>query len=142
MKRLRHPHEEVQVARAPVLREIAMDHAVRALLVLLLLTVPAFGFDHDFDHTTERSKFFGLLKRPDFYPKSCCGEADAYEADIYQKNPDGSYVVIITDGSAIEYPDGAHRDYIANGTKVIVPSKRSIHLSKPITIRPATPGCS
>jgi hypothetical protein len=101
-----------------------MNNAIRALLSLLLSTVPAFALDHGFDRTTERSLFFSLLKRPDFYPKPCCGEADAYEADIYQKNPDGSYVVIITDGSAIEYPDGARRDYIANGTKVIVPSTK------------------
>src|ERR1700691_2070876 len=102
-----------------------MKHTVRALLVLLLLLiVPAFAPDHRFDHTTARSNFFRLLKRPDLYPKPCCGEADAYEADIYQKNPDGSYTVTITDGSAIEYPDGTRRDYIANGTKVIVPSKK------------------
>jgi hypothetical protein len=93
-------------------------------------------------HTTERSRFFGQLRRPDFYPKSCSGEADAYEADIYEKNPDGSYTVTITDGSAIEYPDGTHRDYIANGTKVIVSSKKINPLSKPSTIRPATRGCS
>jgi hypothetical protein len=116
--------EEAQIGRAAVLREIPVNHAVRAFVVLLLLTVPAFASDHGFDRTTERSKFFRLLKRPDLYPRPCCGEADAYEADIYQKNPDGSYIVIITDGSAIKYPDGVHRDYIANGTKVIVPSKK------------------
>jgi hypothetical protein len=106
------------------LREIPMNRVIHALLVSLLLTVSAFAYDHDFDHTTERSKFFRLLKRPDFYPESCCGKAEAYEADIYQRNPDGSYVVIITNGSAIEYPDGTRRDYLANGTKVIVPSKK------------------
>ena len=96
----------------------------RAIPILLVLTVSALAFDHGFDRKTERSRFFGLLKRPDLYPESCCGEADAYEADIYEKNPDGSYTVTITDGSAIEYPDGTRRDYIANGTKVIVPSKK------------------
>jgi hypothetical protein len=101
-----------------------MNYAVRALLVLPILTVPAIAFDHGFDHTTERSVYFELLKRPDLYPKPCCGEADAYEADIYQKNPDGSYVVIVTNGSAIEYPDGVRRDYVPNGTKVIVPSAK------------------
>ena len=101
-----------------------MNQAVHALLALLMVAVPAFAFDHGFDHTTERSQFFGQLKRPDFYPQSCCGEADAYEADIYRKNPDGSYTVTITDGSAITYPDGTRRGYIANGTKVIVPSTK------------------
>lgn len=93
-------------------------------LLTLALTVPAAAFDHGFDHETERSKFFEQLKRPDFYPESCCGKADAYEADIYQRNPDGSYEVTITDGSAIQYPDGKHREYIATGTTVTVPKAK------------------
>jgi hypothetical protein len=106
------------------MREISVNSVVRALLIMLALTVPAVAFYHGFDHTTERSKFFRLLKRPDYYPQSCCGSADAYEADIYQDNHDGTWTVTITDGSAIEYPDGTHRDYIANGTKLTVPSKK------------------
>jgi len=45
-----------------------------------------------------------MLKRPDFYPNSCCGEADAYEADIYQRNADGSYDVEITEGKELSFP--------------------------------------
>jgi hypothetical protein len=45
-----------------------MNHGIRALLSLLLSTVPAFALDHGFYRTTERSMFFNLLKRPTFIP--------------------------------------------------------------------------
>jgi hypothetical protein len=97
---------------------------LRALVILLALTAPAAAFDHGFDHFTERSKWFDQLKRPDYYPHPCCGAADGYEADIYQRNPDGSYDVVITDGSEITFPDGSTRPGLPNGSKVHVPANR------------------
>ena len=52
--------------------------------------------DHGFQKGTERSKFFQLLKRPDKYPDSCCGEADAYEVDIDRHNPTGYSWLFVT----------------------------------------------
>jgi hypothetical protein len=101
-----------------------MPRRIPALVIaaLFMTPTPARAFDHGFPKDTERSRFFEQLKRPDYYPHSCCGEADAYEADIYQRNADGSYDVEITDGSEKTYPDGTFRIGLKNGTKVRVPS--------------------
>jgi len=88
------------------------------------MPTPAVAFDHGFPKDTERSKFFSQLKRQDFYPNSCCGEADAYEADIYQRNPDGSYDVEITEGKEIEFPDHTTRPALPNGSQVHVPANK------------------
>ena len=95
-----------------------------AILFLMLLPTKAVAFDHGFPKDTARSEFFQQLKRQDFYPKSCCGEADGYEADIYQKNPDGSYDVEITEGSEKEFPDTTTRPALKNGTRVHVPANQ------------------
>jgi hypothetical protein len=91
-------------------------------LILCFLPSPAYPLDHGFPKDTDRSAFFSNLKRPDFYPKSCCGEADGYEADIYQRNADGSYDVEITEGSAKVFPDGSTRPELKDGTRVHVPA--------------------
>lgn len=105
--------------RAPALLLAALF-----LLTSCELTKPVLAFDHGFPKDTERSKFFQLLKRPDKYPDSCCGEADAYEADTYTRNKDGSYDVVITEGSEIQYEDGTYRPEIPNGSKIHVPENK------------------
>lgn len=112
---------------------------------------PAAAFDHGFDKSTPRSKWFaqltippadpdlaaatrqwfGELKRQDKMPDACCGEADAYEADIFKHNPRtalepwGSYDVTITNGEDEHpWPDGTHRTPIKNGTVVHVPGNK------------------
>jgi hypothetical protein len=127
---------------------------VIALLGALLFSCarPAAAFDHGFDKSTPRSKWFaglqvpkpdpadtseatkewfGELKRQDKMPDSCCGQADAYEADIFQHNPKtarepwGSYDVTITNGEDEHpWPDGTHRTPIKNGTVVHVPGNK------------------
>jgi len=62
------------------------------------------------------------LQKPYDRPNSCCGTSDAYGADQYTRNADGSYDVVITDGDAIEYPDGTHRTQLKNGTRIHVPA--------------------
>src|ERR1035437_6157097 len=94
------------------------------VLALSISVQSAVAFDHNFPKDTDRSVFFELLKRPDAYPRPCCGASDAYEADIYKRNPDGSYEVTITDGSEITYPDGVHRIGLPNGATVHVPASR------------------
>ena len=96
---------------------------IRILAFLLALTMPAIAMDHGFPKGTERSKFFQLLKRPDKYPDSCCGEADAYEVDIDKHNPDGSYDVVITEDTK-QFPDGSYRTPIPGGTKFHVPENK------------------
>jgi hypothetical protein len=57
---------------------------------------------------------------------SCCGEADAYEADIFEVEG-GHYVAVITDGKG-EIPNGtksACPTTRLNGTKAIPPGTAS-----------------
>jgi hypothetical protein len=56
-------------------------------------------------------RWFQELKQPDNPRVSCCGEADAYEADLFEVDED-RYVAIITDG----------KGDIPNGTKIPVPN--------------------
>ena len=58
-------------------------------------------------------RWFQGLRQPDNPRVSCCGEADAYEADIFEVDG-GRYVAIITDG----------KGDIPNGTKIPVPNHK------------------
>jgi hypothetical protein len=53
------------------------------------------------------------LMQPDKPNMSCCGEADAFEADSFDREGD-HYVAIITDGKGM----------IPNGTRVPVPNEK------------------
>lgn len=57
--------------------------------------------------------WFQNLMQPDNPAVSCCGEADAFEADAYDTSGD-KYVAIITDGKGI----------IPNGTKFLIPNEK------------------
>jgi hypothetical protein len=81
----------------------------------------AFAFDHGFDPYDPATKWFGQLLRHDKMPEPCCGKADAYVADTYTRNKDGSYDVTITDGAAVTFPDGTERPEIENGSVIHVP---------------------
>lgn len=101
-----------------------------ALLVCALLAATgkahaAKGFD---PNTDPMAKWMETLLRPD-YPYNppdnvwpCCGKADAYPVSTYYINPDGSYSVIIADGSLKVYPDGTVRPAITTGRTLVVPS--------------------
>jgi hypothetical protein len=72
------------------------------------------------DVPPEISAWFRSLKMPDNAAVSCCGLADAYEADDFQIEGD-HYVAIITDGRA----DPAHgKPAIPNGTRIPVPNHK------------------
>jgi hypothetical protein len=58
-------------------------------------------------------RWFQGLTQPDNPMASCCGEADAYEADIFEVEAD-HYVAVITDG----------KGDIPNGTKIPVPNRK------------------
>ena len=89
----------------------------------------AHAFDHGFDPLAPTTKWMEKLQRPDDPSGSCCGIADAYQADTYIRHPDGSYTITITDGSAIEFPDGTHRDVLKDGTVIEVPAS---HVNPPV----------
>jgi hypothetical protein len=58
-------------------------------------------------------RWFQELTQPDNPKAPCCGEADAYEADLFEVDED-RYVAIITDGKGV----------IPNGTKITVPNHK------------------
>jgi hypothetical protein len=57
--------------------------------------------------------WFQGLMQPDNPRMSCCGEADAFEADNFEVEGD-QYVAIITDGKGV----------IPNGTRIRVPNQK------------------
>jgi len=57
--------------------------------------------------------WFKSLTQPDDPSMSCCGEADAFEADTFEVEGD-HYVAIITDGKGV----------IASGTRIPVPNPK------------------
>lgn len=65
--------------------------------------------------------WFQSLMQPDNPAVSCCGEADAYEADDYAIEGD-HYVAIITDERGDTFPNGVTRAHIEPGTHIVVPS--------------------
>jgi hypothetical protein len=58
-------------------------------------------------------QWFQSLTQPDNPYMSCCGEADAYEADDFAQE-DGHYVAIITKGDE-KFPEG---------TRVVIPDNK------------------
>lgn len=58
-------------------------------------------------------EWFQKLMQPDNPAQSCCGEADAFEADNFEIEGD-HYIAIITDGKGM----------IANGTRIPVVNKK------------------
>ncbi len=58
-------------------------------------------------------QWFQQLRQPDHPRLSCCGEADAFEADNFEVEDD-HYVAIITDG----------RGVLPNGKKIPVPNHK------------------
>jgi hypothetical protein len=58
-------------------------------------------------------QWFQSLRQPDHPRVSCCGEADAFEADSFEIEDD-HYVAVITDGKGV----------IPNGTRISVPNRK------------------
>jgi hypothetical protein len=58
-------------------------------------------------------QWFQSLKQPDHPRVSCCGEADAFEADRFEADGD-HYVAIITNGKGL----------IPSGTRIPVPNQK------------------
>jgi hypothetical protein len=80
--------------------------ALRVVIVLMLLTLPAVGRDFGQweDQPSSVRQWFQKLMQPDNPYQSCCGEADASEADTFEFSHN-HHVAIITYGRGI-MPDG------------------------------------
>jgi hypothetical protein len=85
---------------------------MRYLIALLLLTSTALarGNGHWSGQPANIRQWFQSLMQPDNPYRSCCGEADAFEADTFDQE-DGHWVAVITDGKGV----------LANGTRFIIP---------------------
>jgi hypothetical protein len=87
---------------------------MRLPLAIALCLLPSLGIARDngqWGSQTSVREWFQGLQQPDNPRVSCCGEADAFEADTFEVEGD-HYVAIITDG----------RGVIANGTRINVPN--------------------
>jgi hypothetical protein len=96
-----------------------------AALAALAMLLPAAARDKDAFVTLARDsgqwgespahirQWFQSLMQPDNPAVSCCGEADAFEADSFEVEGD-HYVAIITDGKGI----------LPNGTRIPVPNSK------------------
>lgn len=103
--------------------------AVTSLLTIVLALsvsplVPAGARDNGWDGTPPKVRqWFQNLTQPDNPYLSCCGEADAYEADDFEVNGN-QYVAIVTDTRGDVFPNGVTRPHIEPGTRIVVPNNK------------------
>jgi hypothetical protein len=85
------------------------------IVAFALVSLPALARDNGQwgNQPAALRQWFQNLMQPDNKYLSCCGEADAYEADSFEVKGD-QYVAIITDGKGV----------IPNGTRVPVPNQK------------------
>jgi hypothetical protein len=84
-------------------------------LAFVSLTLPAAARDNGQweNQPAFLRQWFQKLMQPDNPYQSCCGEADAFEADSFEVNGD-QYVAIITNGKGV----------VPDGTRVPVPNHK------------------
>lgn len=87
-----------------------------AIAYIALVPAPAHARDGGQwgDQPASVRQWFQSLTQPDNPYMSCCGEADAYEADQFDQDSGGHYVAVITDGKGT----------IPNGTRIIIPDAK------------------
>jgi hypothetical protein len=99
----------------------ARDACAALLIVILTAIAVAIGVvaasardDGQWENVPENVRqWFRSLKQPDHPRLSCCGEADAFEADSFEAEGD-HYVAIITNGKGV----------IPSGTRIPVPNQK------------------
>jgi hypothetical protein len=102
-----------------------MKRLILILAMFLFALVPSFATDHGWDPNNPVSQWFNTLKRPDYPQGNCCGKGDAYKIQIIEEAIPGSNGrAVITDGEAIEFPDGTKRAPVANGTEFTYPYEK------------------
>jgi hypothetical protein len=87
----------------------------RIVFTLLLLSSSALARDNGQwnDRPFNVREWFQSLMQPDNPYMSCCGEADAFEADTFEVEGD-HYMAVITDGKGVLKP----------GTRIAVPNQK------------------
>jgi hypothetical protein len=86
-----------------------------AAIAALAMLLPAAARDNGQwgDSPANMRQWFQSLMQPDNPAVSCCGEADAFEADTFEVEGD-HYIAIITDGKGVIPP----------GTRIPVPNQK------------------
>jgi hypothetical protein len=86
-----------------------------ATLAALAMLLPAAARDNGqwADSPTNIRQWFQSLMQPDNPAVSCCGEADAFKADVFEVEGDHC-IAVITDGKGV----------IPNGTRFPVPNSK------------------
>jgi hypothetical protein len=93
---------------------------VFGLMTTLPPSVHPIRYDKEWENNPPHiRKWFQGLMQPDFPQASCCGEADAYEADLFER--DGNNWVAIITGQG---PGVANKPHIPEGTRVSVPNSK------------------
>ena len=87
----------------------------RIVILLMLVSLPALARDNGQwgNQPAYLREWFQKLMQPDNPRMSCCGEADAFEADSFEVIGD-EYVAIITNGKGV----------IPEGTRIPVPNQK------------------
>lgn len=95
------------------MRAVGIAVAVLVLLLAVLGRVHARDDGQWGESPAHIREWFRSLMQPDHPHVSCCGEADAFEADVFAVEGD-HYVAIITDGKGV----------LAPGTRIPVPNEK------------------
>jgi hypothetical protein len=88
---------------------------LRIVVLFMLVSLPALARDNGQwgNQPAYLREWFQKLMQPDNPRMSCCGEADAFEADSFEVSGD-EYVAIITNGKGV----------IPEGTRIPVPNQK------------------
>jgi hypothetical protein len=102
-----------------------MKKLLLATVAIATLSQPIHARDNGGWATNPESwrKWFPTVMMPDQLPatSSCCGEADAYESDIYETDRNGDIIAVITDGTG-----GLLKEQIPDGTRIKIPAKKVV----------------
>src|SRR4051812_25057084 len=104
--------------------------ALMAALLIAAIATPAIARDFtNWDPDSVESKWFQRQMQPESEREfSCCGEADAYWADVQETDGQGNIIAVITDDrdDNILLPDGRiiTRPHIPVGTKIPIPLEK------------------
>jgi hypothetical protein len=107
------PETAAELARAQKYRDSMKLPPAAIAALTMLLPAAARESSQWADSPAAVRQWFQSLMQPDNPSVSCCGEADAFEADTFEVEGD-HYVAVITDGKGM----------IAPGTRIPVPNRK------------------
>jgi hypothetical protein len=115
-KATRRPNDYSHLSSCTAINSASEEASMfRIIVALVALTLPAAARDNGQWETqpAHLRQWFQKLMQPDNPVMSCCGEADAFEADSFEVRDD-QYVAIITNGKGV----------IPEGTRIPVPNNK------------------